>query len=458
MVIPTSINRRMYQNRCVMKTLRKTGLLFSMAIASLVFAITTTVKAQPGASVSFQLFYDELAPYGEWINDAEYGYMWLPNAGSDFQPYATNGHWVMTNYGNTWVSNYDWGWAPFHYGRWAYTDYYGWAWVPGYEWGPAWVSWRSGGGYYGWAPLGPRMSISVNIGIPHHHWVFVPQRYITSPRIYSYYAPYRNRVTIYNRTTIINNTYVYNNNTYVSGPGRSELERVTRSRISVRNVNAANRPGRAQVDSRSVNLYRPAVDRNTRTSARPARVANATAVRATGNSRSAVAPANSRSSAQRANSDAVATPRTSTSRNSSATATRQTNSGSTRASSARSSTNTRATAPSSRTNTRVNQTAPSARTQSSSAVTQSRANRTSTPASSRNTVRASSATNAGSSRTSSATSSGNSRATTVRSTTPAQSRPAVSSSRSTSSRSAVSSSNSRTSNRSNNTSSSRSSR
>src|SRR5690606_3209935 len=124
-------------------------------------------------------------------------------------------------------------------------------------------------------PLGPRMSINVHIGIPHSHWVFVPQRYITSPRLYSYYTPYRNRVTIYNRTTIINNTYVYNNRTYVSGPRRNDIERATGSRVAVREINRASRPGRASVDNRSVNLYRPEVDRNSRTSARPSRVADA---------------------------------------------------------------------------------------------------------------------------------------------------------------------------------------
>ena len=262
-----------------MKTIKKTGITLLAAIALLMAVATNTVQAQPGVRVSFQTFYDELAPYGEWINDPEYGYIWLPYAEQGFQPYATNGHWVMTSYGNTWVSNYDWGWAPFHYGRWTYTDYYGWAWVPGYEWGPAWVSWRSGGGYYGWAPLGPSMGISININIPARHWVFVPQRYIASPRIYSYYTPYRNVTRIYNRTTIINNTYVYNDRTYVSGPRRSEIERATGSRVAVRNISRSSRPGRASVSSRSVSLYRPEVDRNSRTSARPSRVADAATVR-----------------------------------------------------------------------------------------------------------------------------------------------------------------------------------
>lgn len=282
-----------------MKTLKNTGLSLLAAIAFMAIAATNTVKAQPGMSVSFQLFYDELAPYGEWIDDPEYGYIWLPDAERDFQPYATNGNWVMTTYGNTWVSDYPWGWAPFHYGRWTYTDYYGWAWIPGYEWGPAWVSWRSGGGYYGWAPLAPRMSINVHVGIPHHHWVFVPQRYICSPRLYSYYAPHRNRVNIYNRTTIINNTYVYNNRTYVSGPRRSDIERATGSRVAVREINNSSRPGRAAVNNRAVSIYRPDVDRNSRTSARPSRVADAASVRSAGTRGNSRAEATRTSSANR---------------------------------------------------------------------------------------------------------------------------------------------------------------
>ena len=105
--------------------------------------------------VSYQSFYDQLSPYGNWINYPGYGYVWMPNTGPDFQPYATNGNWIYTNAGWTWASNYSWGWAPFHYGRWFYENGYGWMWVPGNEWAPAWVSWRGGGDYYGWAPLVP---------------------------------------------------------------------------------------------------------------------------------------------------------------------------------------------------------------------------------------------------------------------------------------------------------------
>ena len=106
-------------------------------------------------SVSLQVFYDDLSPYGQWVNDPDYGYVWAPSVASDFSPYSSDGHWVLTDEGWTWVSDYPWGWAPFHYGRWNFNPAFGWIWIPDTVWGPAWVSWRRSPGYYGWAPLGP---------------------------------------------------------------------------------------------------------------------------------------------------------------------------------------------------------------------------------------------------------------------------------------------------------------
>lgn len=217
---------------------------------------------EPGYGQPGQDFYDELAPYGQWVQTPEYGTVWMPNAEPGFQPYATNGHWVVTEYGNTWVSDYAWGWAPFHYGRWFMDRYNRWAWVPGYEWGPAWVSWRSGGGYYGWAPLGPGVNINVNINIPPAWWTFVPQVYITSPRLYSYCVPRPRVVNIYQNTTIINNVYRVNNRAYAYGPRREEIEYATRRSVPVYRIENTGRPGRATVRDNAVGIYRPDLSRN----------------------------------------------------------------------------------------------------------------------------------------------------------------------------------------------------
>ncbi|RIW13623.1 hypothetical protein D0X99_15375 [Algoriphagus lacus] len=235
-------------------------------------------EAKNYRGISFQVFYDELSPYGDWVKDARYGYIWLPAVREDFHPYGTEGHWVMTEYGNTWVSYYDWGWAPFHYGRWYFDDYFqSWAWIPGYDWGPAWVNWRTGGGYYGWAPLGPGVSINVRVNIPSFHWVFIPNHNIYHHHAYRYHAPHKTKIKIYNQTTIINNTVVYNNQTYVGGPQRREVERVTRSVVPVYQLQASNAPGRAAVSRNSVSMYRPEMQesRSRTTEARPTRVLDA---------------------------------------------------------------------------------------------------------------------------------------------------------------------------------------
>ena len=108
---------------------------------------------------AFAQFEQALAPYGTWISDPRFGRVWVPSAavvGDPFTPYATNGRWVLTEYGWTWDSKWEWGWAPFHFGRWAMLDGHQWCWVPGTLWAPAWVTWRVGRHHVGWAPMPPR--------------------------------------------------------------------------------------------------------------------------------------------------------------------------------------------------------------------------------------------------------------------------------------------------------------
>ncbi len=250
----------------------------TMAFLSFILVAFSTVKASAqNVYVSYQTFYDELSPYGQWIYDPEYGNVWVPNEDGDFRPYATRGRWAMTEYGNTWVSDDPWGWACYHYGRWTYNPYYGWVWIPGYEWAPAWVSWRFGGGYCGWAPLGPGISVGMSFNCPDSWWVFVGPRYLYYDNCYSYWrGPSYNRTYI-RQTTIINNVYVdnYSHVQYNYGPRSSAIQQYTGQPVQVFRVSQVNRPGGSRIQQNTVNIYRPMVNQNTIGSARPMNVMQA---------------------------------------------------------------------------------------------------------------------------------------------------------------------------------------
>ena len=159
---------------------------------------------------------EELAQYGDWSANPDYGNVWFPR-GVDiaWTPYH-NGHWAYIQpWGWTWVEAEPWGFAPFHYGRWA--NFGGrWGWVPGPPtrvfgrpvrpvYSPALVAFVGGPGFSlsigggglgvtAWFPLGPRE--------PYRPW------YRASPT----YVNRVNVTNIYNRnvTEVRNN---YNNRT-----------------------------------------------------------------------------------------------------------------------------------------------------------------------------------------------------------------------------------------------------
>src|SRR5271166_2760238 len=125
--------------------------------------------APPAYSVdaSYQNFYDLLAPYGSWLTLDPYGYVWQPSAtlhDINWRPY-TIGRWAYTDDGWTWMSDEPFGWITYHYGRWMRTHTLGWVWTPGDQWAPAWVSWRYGNNYVGWAPLPPEAAFNASTGI-----------------------------------------------------------------------------------------------------------------------------------------------------------------------------------------------------------------------------------------------------------------------------------------------------
>ena len=178
-------------------------------------------------------FYDDLSPYGTWVELDGYGWCWQPRVvviNHGWRPYCDAGYWVYSDAGWYWQSTYSWGWAPFHYGRWELHPRCGWVWLPDRVWGPAWVVWRSEGDNCGWAPLPPHaefvagfgwrfngvhVGVDFDFGLRPEHFTFVAMRNFADHDLgHRRLAP--TEVTrIYNHTTIINN-YVVNNNVIVN--------------------------------------------------------------------------------------------------------------------------------------------------------------------------------------------------------------------------------------------------
>ncbi len=172
-------------------------------------------------------FDDALSPYGDWT-DVDGTRVWRPAAtvvGDDFQPYATNGQWVSSDYGWYFQSDYPWGWAPFHYGRWALDPNYGWIWIPGTVWAPAWVDWRSGGGYIGWAPL-PPIGWSVVVQPWRPYWCFVPVAHFAG-NFWGHRLPVENIHYAYGVTTPVHQAVAFGGARWYAGPPVSQVEHVS---------------------------------------------------------------------------------------------------------------------------------------------------------------------------------------------------------------------------------------
>jgi hypothetical protein len=138
--------------------------------------------------VTVQYFQEALPKDGGQWNQSPFGPAWQPDVPAGWRPY-TDGQWAHTDQGWAWVGNEPWAWATYHYGRWYQGENDRWAWVPGNVWAPAWVAWRQGGGYVGWAPLPPSVGYAdggVDLSqaeIPAGAYAFVPARSLLAPRL-----------------------------------------------------------------------------------------------------------------------------------------------------------------------------------------------------------------------------------------------------------------------------------
>lgn len=250
-------------------------------------------------TVDYKVFYDELAPHGEWIevtgkelgldlkkesgsganknsnhrrislsqffgiNDAyaadfEFGsfFVWQPSpnlavgvtagdaaAAPVYTPY-TNGQWVYSSYG--WYFK-----APtaheeivHHYGRWVYSPAIGWAWMPGRVWSPAWVEWREDDVNIAWSPIPPSVYIVANeipvIPVYEDTYVIVEKRYFVEPVVYNYIYTDKEYKKLLKSMRRPKGVVIVNNVIVNQGPAVLEIERYRGSSIGVVKVHKVN--------------------------------------------------------------------------------------------------------------------------------------------------------------------------------------------------------------------------
>lgn len=205
-------------------------------------------------SDSFSTFYRKLEPYGDWMETGNYGYVFQPRQAAqarDWRPY-TNGHWIYTDAGWTWISDEKFGWATYHYGRWIRLRDVGWVWVPGEQWAPAWVSWRTGGDYVGWAPLPPEAQFDRQTGIRNwadNYYDIGPEQYVfvsanefgskLSPRAI---VPTGRNLTIITQTTNVTNIIYHDSVIVERGPSYEDLRSRSRQPIERYRLERTNLP------------------------------------------------------------------------------------------------------------------------------------------------------------------------------------------------------------------------
>ncbi len=209
--------------------------------ATALVGVGTLAQAQ---DADFSFFYDALSPYGNWVEVADHGACWLPAVEEGWAPY-TNGNWAYTDMGWTWVSHEPFGSIVFHYGRWLLTSE-GWAWVPGADWAPAWVSWRAGSEFVGWAPLPPSVPWHANRGVG--TWVdvhaeigpgyyrFCSARDFGSSRLSTVLLRPTKNSTVMFQTENVTNITLYNQEVYCGGPQYRWLRERSASQIPVLRV------------------------------------------------------------------------------------------------------------------------------------------------------------------------------------------------------------------------------
>ncbi|HEX4138962.1 MAG TPA: DUF6600 domain-containing protein, partial [Candidatus Methylacidiphilales bacterium] len=160
-------------------------------------------------------------------------------------------------------------------------------WVPGYTWAPAWVSWRYGDGYVGWAPLPPDSLAGIDYsgdgydadygyhiggdadefyGIGAGLYIFLP---IGCVCYHDYHHWYHNRCdnfALINHTTNVTNINVtragsaaghaYSHVT-AGGPQVAQIDAASGTPVPRARLVRSNTPGASRLDGNTLSVYAP---------------------------------------------------------------------------------------------------------------------------------------------------------------------------------------------------------
>ncbi len=243
------------------------GLAGGASFASVRTSVGVSVHSD---AVDLGFFYDDLAPYGTWIQRPSYGWVWTPDVAASWRPY-TDGHWVWTDQGWAWISDEPFGWATYHYGRWYDDSEIGWTWVPGYDWAPSWVSWQEEPDYVGWAPLPPSVHLvsgfngaRLSLAIGAADYVFVPDRHFLAPSLVTYVVPAPQVLPIFRRSRNVTAYRFARGRVHCEGVPVSRFQRFGRGRVQrfqVADLGRSFRHRGARFEGGRAAFFRPQVRR-----------------------------------------------------------------------------------------------------------------------------------------------------------------------------------------------------
>jgi hypothetical protein len=241
--------------------------------------ITTAGADQDLVSTPNNPFYNDLAPYGGWVQQSDYGLCWQPTVVTidpNWTPYVDAGQWTYSDCGWFWQSDYSWGWAAFHYGRWTKVPHLGWVWVPGNQWAPAWVAWRSAGSYIGWAALPPGVSLNVlaqltynnkpagrngRLGLTSLAYTFVSAGNLIGRNLPRHAVPASQARDLARSSALVDSYAVVNNRIFNKGIDRDTVAAAAHKSVPEVALRAVSSPESAGLtrDRKTLGVYVPAV-------------------------------------------------------------------------------------------------------------------------------------------------------------------------------------------------------